>query len=133
MVRQLFEDWIAKSVLVMGTWATGAQIWFQARTDKACEEHEHWLSVTPEERAALEKQYMLGETIKVPDANDQLESLFRVELLEVIPQGEKQRQEQSQRAGQEGKEARHIIFCASVLEIKCLFLLAGHKWWQSSY
>eukprot|EP00971_Amphidinium_carterae_P023945 472394-Amphidinium_carterae.2 len=85
MVRQLFENWLAKSVLVMGTWATGAQTWLQARTDRAREEHEHWLSVAPEERAALEKQYMLGETIKVPDADDQLESLLRVELLEVIP------------------------------------------------
>eukprot|EP00971_Amphidinium_carterae_P311078 6181989-Amphidinium_carterae.2 len=64
----------------------GAQPWFQARADKAREEHEHWLSVTPEVRAALEKQYMLGETIKVPDADDQLESLLRVELLEVIPE-----------------------------------------------
>eukprot|EP00971_Amphidinium_carterae_P154506 3064256-Amphidinium_carterae.1 len=44
----------------MGTWATGAQLWFQTRADRAREEHEHWLSVSPEARAALEKQYMLG-------------------------------------------------------------------------
>eukprot|EP00971_Amphidinium_carterae_P033136 652300-Amphidinium_carterae.1 len=66
MVRQLFEDWIAKAVLVMGTWATGAQGWF------------HWLSVPAEARATLEKQYMLQK----PDAQDQLEGLLRVELLE---------------------------------------------------
>eukprot|EP00971_Amphidinium_carterae_P200667 3982033-Amphidinium_carterae.1 len=66
----------------MGTWATGAQGWFQTRADQARDEHEHWLSVPAEARASLEKQYMLGETIRVPDAQDQLEGLLRVELLE---------------------------------------------------
>eukprot|EP00971_Amphidinium_carterae_P036995 726935-Amphidinium_carterae.1 len=37
-------------------------------------------SSLPEARAALEKQYMLGKTIRVPDARDQLEGLLRVEL-----------------------------------------------------
>eukprot|EP00971_Amphidinium_carterae_P065684 1301835-Amphidinium_carterae.2 len=86
MVRQMYEDWIAKSVMVMGTWAAGALKWFQARADQARNEHKQWLSVNPEQRAALEKQYMLGETIRVPDASDQLESLLGLELLEVIPE-----------------------------------------------
>eukprot|EP00971_Amphidinium_carterae_P073054 1444925-Amphidinium_carterae.1 len=56
---EIFKDWIAKAVLVMGTWATGVQGWFQARADRARKKHEHWLSVLPEARATLEKQYML--------------------------------------------------------------------------
>ena len=85
-IRQTLEDWLNKCTFSIATWRHGAQsYWLHEVVAEARERHKSWLKSSPEARAAIEPEFILGDRNCIPDAMNVVESCLRVELFEAIP------------------------------------------------
>ena len=85
-MRQTLEDWLNKCTFSIATWRNGAQsYWLHDVVAEARERHNSWLKSSPEARAAIEPEFILGDRNCIPEATNVVESCLRVELFEAIP------------------------------------------------
>eukprot|EP00971_Amphidinium_carterae_P185050 3674608-Amphidinium_carterae.1 len=84
LVCQIYKDWKSKVMMTVGTSGHATHDVINERMDKACDEHELWLDLSPTERPRME-QYLLEETKAVSDPHNHFELVLRFELLKQIP------------------------------------------------
>ena len=72
---------------MIATWRGDAQrYWLTQVLDCARSRHDVWLQSSPSQRASLEPAYIPGDRKRIPEAQNAVESVLRIELLVCYPE-----------------------------------------------